>query len=109
MGSPEGTPIPMIDEKGNKSYLKDKKGNIVLSKLDSAGLKKAAIATGGAYIEGGSGTFALDKIYTDRIAKIEKKELESSKRKIYENRFQITLWIALILLLAEGLLSERKK
>jgi len=109
MGSEEGTPIAIIDEKGNKSYLKDKKGNIVLSKLDSESLKKAALISGGAYIEGGSGSLALDKIYAERISKIEKKELESSKRKIYENRFQLVLGIALLLLLAEGFLTERKQ
>lgn len=109
IGSREGAPIPIIDQEGNKSYLKDKKGNIVLSKLDDIGLKKAALTTGGAYIDAGIGTMALDKIYTDRIAKLEKKELESARRKIYENQFQWPLAIALILLVSEGLVSERKK
>lgn len=107
IGSSEGTPIPMLDEEGNKSYLKDKKGNIVLSKLDDIGLKKAAFLTGGAYID--AGAMAIDKIYTERISKIEKKELESAKRRIYENRFQWPLVVALLLLVLEGLLSENKK
>jgi Ca-activated chloride channel family protein len=109
MGSAEGTPIAIVDEKGNRTYLKDKKGSIVLSKLDSNSLKKAALTSAGAYIEGGFGAIALDKIYTERISKIEKQELESSKRKIYENRFQIALGIALLLLFIEGFLTERKK
>lgn len=108
IGSREGTPIPIIDEGGNKTYLKDKNGNIVLSKLDDLGLKKTALTTGGAYIDAGSGTMALDKIYTERIRKLEKKELESAKRKIYENRFQWPLLIAFMLLVLEGIISERK-
>lgn len=109
IGSKEGTPIPIVDAEGNKSYLKDRKGNIVLSKLDDINLKKTALATGGAYIDAGSGSMALDKIYTERIAKLEKQELESTRRKIYENRFQWPLIIALALLVLEGLINERKK
>lgn len=107
IGSKEGTPIPIIDKSGNRSYLKDKKGNIVLSKLDDIALKRIALITGGAYID--AGTVALDKIYTERISRLEKKELESARRKIYENRFQVPLAVAFILLVLEGVISERKK
>lgn len=107
IGSREGTPIPIIDEKGNKNYLKDKNGNIVLSKMDDIALKKVALTTGGAYIDGNS--MDLEKIYSERISKIEKKELESTRRKIYENRFQWPLTIAFLLLVIEGIVDERKE
>lgn len=106
MGTKEGSPIPIVDEEGNKTYLKDEKGNIVLSKLEDVVLKKIALKTGGIYV---SGDVSIDKIYSEKISKIEKKELESTKRRIYENRFQIPLMIAFALLLIEGILSERKK
>ena len=109
MGSSAGTPIPIIDKDGNKSYLKDKQGNIVLSKLNDISLKKIALTTGGAYIDTAAGPMALEKIYTDRISKIEKKDLESVQRRIYENRFQWPLTAALMLILLSGLINERKK
>jgi len=109
IGSKEGSPIPIVDEKGSKVYLKDNNGNIVLSKLDNIVLGKIALITGGAYISGeGAGT-ALRKIYKERISKLKKKTLESKRKRIYENRYQWPLSIALILLLAEGLISEKKK
>jgi hypothetical protein len=40
---------------------------------------------------------------------MEKRELESKRLKQYEERFQIPLLIAFLLLVAEGLVSERKK
>lgn len=109
VGTEEGSPIPVIDNEGNKTYLKDKNGNIVLSRMDDIILKKLALITGGAYINAAGGSMALDKLYAERISKIEKKELESAKRRIYENRYQTPLWIALILLLLEGIISERKR
>lgn len=108
VGSTEGSPIPLINEEGEKTYLKDKSGKIVLSKMDDVILKKIALITGGVYISAAFGPIALDKIYTDRISKIEKKELESARRKIFENRYQWPLAVALILLLLEGIIGERK-
>lgn len=106
IGTKEGAPIPIEDSEGNRSYLKDKKGNTVLSKLEDINLKKIALQTGGTYA---SGAVALDQIYNERIAKMEKKELESTRRRIYENRYQIPLAIGLILIIIAGIMSEYKK
>jgi len=108
VGTSEGAPIPVVGESGGRAYLKDKNNNTVLSKLDSNTLKKAALTTGGAYIDAGAGGVGLDKLYTESLSKIEKKELASATRRIYENRFQWPLVIAFILLMIEGLISERK-
>lgn len=108
IGSSEGAPIPIIDEDGNRTYLKDKKDDIVFSKLNDVELKKIALKTGGAYIDANAGAMALEKLYTERISKIEKKELESTTRRIYENRFQWPLIMSLLLLIISGTISERK-
>lgn len=108
IGTTQGAPIPIIDEEGEKTYLKNRNGKIVLSKMDDVILKKIALITGGAYIGAAGGPMALDKLYTDRISKLEKKELESARRRIYENRYQLPLAIALILLVLEGVIGERK-
>ena len=88
IGTPSGSPIQIIDEKGNKAYLKDREGNQVLSKLNEETLQKIALETGGAYAQAVASGLELDAIYTKRIAGMDAKELESSRRKHYEHRFQ---------------------
>jgi len=103
VGSVEGTPIPVFDENGNRSYLKDRDGNIVLSKMDDVLLKKVALSTGGAYITPKVG---LDKLYSEKISKIEKRKLEEKQRKRYEHRYQIFLFLGFLLLMVEGIIRD---
>ncbi len=107
IGSPEGVPIKLAVP-GGTSYLKDREGNIVVSKLDEAVLEKIALITGGAYHRATASGLELDLIYRDRIAKMDKMELESSRKKIYEHRFQWPLALALLLLMLESVMGERK-
>lgn len=108
IGRQEGAPIPIIDEKGNKRYVRDRSGNIVLSKLDTVLLQKIALMTGGKKGTIGAGTFPLEDIYRDEISKMEKKELKSKRHKRFEQRFQWPLAMAIILLFLEAIMSERK-
>ena len=50
----------------------------------------------------------LDRIF-DEISKLEKKEQEGTLVTRYDDRFQWPLLIALVLLIVEFFLSERKK
>lgn len=110
LGSNEGAPIPVFDENGNKSYVRDKDGNMVLSKLDETTLQKIALYTGGAYIKGNTAQgLGLEKIYNEKIATLDKRELKSTMQKRYENRFQIPLSIAIILIIVEFFFTEKKK
>lgn len=56
-----------------------------------------------------TGTFDLGAIYRDLLADAEKRYLESVKINRYEEKFQIFLGFAILLLLAEMVVSERKK
>ncbi len=107
IGNPEGTPIT-ISVPGGNSYLKDREGNIVVSKLDESVLQEIAVSTGGAYHRATASGMELDRIYTDRIAKMDKKELESTRRKVYEHRYQWPLLLALILLFLESIMGDKK-
>jgi len=109
VGKQEGAPIPFIDENGRKSFVKDKEGNIVLSKLDPVLLQKIALLTGGKKGTIGQGSFPLEEIYQEEVSRMEKKELESSRQKRFENRFQWPLFIAIFLYVIEGILIERKR
>ncbi len=108
IGTKEGDIIPITDESGQKGYLKDSRGNVVKSRLDETSLQKVALKTGGVYVRATNADFGLDVIYRQRICKMEKRELETRMNKHYEERFQIFLGMALLLLLAEYCLSENK-
>jgi Ca-activated chloride channel family protein len=88
-------------------FKKDQEGSVVVSKLDEVTLQKIALTTGGKYYHATSGEMELDKIY-DEISKMEKKELEGKLMTQYEDRYQYFLFISLIFLTIEFLLSERR-
>ena len=102
VGSVEGQPIPM-----NGSLLKDKDGNIVVTKLDEDILKEVAAAGNGAYVHAGNDEFGLNPIIDD-IKKLEEKELNSVMFEEYDEQFMYFLGIALFFLVLEMLVSERK-
>ncbi|MFH1777146.1 MAG: VWA domain-containing protein [Candidatus Omnitrophota bacterium] len=109
IGTNEGELIPITDESGNKSFLKDKQGNVVKTRLDEVTLQKIALNTGGSYVRARGAEFGLDLIYEQKLAKMEKRELESKMRKQYEERFQIPLFVAFVLLLICPIIVPRRK
>ncbi len=106
VGDLAGAPIP--DKKGG--FIKDARGNIILSKVDEKGLEKIADLTGGLYVRSVAGDMDLDMIYKDKIlGTMERKTLTSGKKRVWENRFQWFLFPALILFLIELFLSTTKR
>lgn len=109
IGSPQGAPIPLRDEEGRLlEYKKDGKDQTVMSKLDELTLQEIAFLTDGKYYRSTMGGMELDKIYED-LSKLEKKELKSRQYSQYEDRYQYFLIVAILALMAEGLLSDRKR
>jgi Ca-activated chloride channel family protein len=102
MGTPSGAPVP-----GPGGYLEDRTGSVVLTKLNEGLLTDMALETGGGYFRGTTGEDELDKIYK-KIFGMEKSEISAKKYTAYEDRFQYFAFVALILLLAEILISERR-
>ena len=101
-----------IREKGSlekKELLKDKEGKVVKSRLDEVLLIKIALETGGAYSPAYGIQWGLANIYTNLIAKMEEKQLGGRKIRLYEDRYQIPLFIALILITLESLIGERTR
>jgi len=109
LGSLKGVPIPLYDSRGNRTgFKKDRKGEVVMTKLDELTLEKIALETGGKYYRASPGEVELEKIYND-ISKMEKKALASQQYAQYEDQFQILLGIALFFLILEVLMPERRK
>ncbi|MDP8266157.1 MAG: VWA domain-containing protein [Candidatus Aceula meridiana] len=109
IGTPEGELIRIKNEGGEYEFLKDDQGNFVKSRLNESILKSIALSTGGAYVRASGAEFGLDYIYETRLSKMEKREIESKMKKQYIERFQYPLFLALLLLILETLISTRKK
>ena len=108
IGTTEGELIP-TGEKNAQGFVKDRSGQVVKSRLNEDALQKIALATGGAYVRGVGASLGLDEVFREHIAKIEKREVASTLERRYEDRFQIVLAAALLLLIAEALVGERRR
>jgi Ca-activated chloride channel family protein len=105
----QGSRIPITGSNGEKTFLKYN-GQEVWSKLGGETLRKIAYASeGGKFLAVGPGTtLDLGRIYQQIIASAEKRELESTAMITYDERFQVFIALALVLVIAEVLISERK-
>jgi Ca-activated chloride channel family protein len=105
----EGRRIPLTDERGNRYYL-TYNGQEVWSRLDAATLRRMANATpGGKYLNVATGAIDLGDVYLKLIASEEKREIETKTMQLYEEKFQIFLAMALLMLVAETFVGERRR
>ena len=109
IGSPSGEPIPVLDRNGNQvGFKKDRSGEVIVTRLNEEILQKVALTTGGKYYHAVPGEMELEAIF-DEISKMEKKELEGSLVTRYDDRYQWPLLLALILIVGEFFIGERRK
>jgi len=102
VGSPEGKPIPMDGE-----LLKDKDGNIVVTRLDEKVLQEVAQAGNGVYVRAGNSEFGLNPIIDD-IRRMEDEKYSSIVFEEYDEQFMYFLAIALFFLVLEMLVGDRR-
>ena len=107
MGSPDGAPIPIYKNNVREGFKKDKEGNSVITKLNEQSLLEIAAAGNGIYVRASNSDAGLYKVVNE-INKLEKKSFESKIYSDYEDRFQWFIAPALLFLLIEFLLTERK-
>ncbi len=105
MGRPEGTPIPLGDD--NSRFLADEEGNTVITRLDEATLRRIASAGNGLYIRAGTASTGLD-IIMEEIGKMEREGFEELQYTEFEERFQYMAFIALLLMIIDFMIPERK-
>ena len=106
LGDPDGTTIP-IRKSGAYKLLKYK-DETVKTKLDETTLKRIAEITEGVFIPVRTHRVDLADLYRNHIAVADKREAESRETKVWSELFQFFLGIAIILLMAEALLGERR-
>lgn len=102
VGSPEGKPIPFEGE-----LLKDKNGDIVVTRLDESILKDVADAGNGLYVRAGTSEFGLNPVINE-IKKMEDEKYSSVVFEEYDEQFMNFFAIALIFFVLEMLVGDRK-
>lgn len=108
LGSPSGVPIVLYDQNGKPvGYKLDKDNNVVLTKLDEPILQQIAQEGKGKYYRGSNSENELDQIYQD-LSKVEKTEFGTTKITSYEDRFYYLLAPAILLLILEFFISEKR-
>ena len=102
VGSPEGKPIPFEGE-----LLKDKNGDIVVTRLDESILRDVADAGNGLYVRAGTSEFGLNPVINE-IKKMEDEKYSSVVFEEYDEQFMNFFAIALIFFVLEMLVGDRK-
>ena len=102
VGSPEGKPIPVDGE-----LLRDRNGEIVVTRLEESVLEDIAKAGNGLYVRAGNSEFGLNPIIDD-IRKMEDEMCSSIVVEEYDEQFMYFLAIALVFFVIELLIGDRR-
>jgi len=108
IGSAEGTLVTVVGADGNTDYVRDEKGQVVKSKLNEALLQQIATAAGGFYLPL-RGANTMDTLYERGLAPLPKSENKEKLVRRYHEQFHWPLAAAILLLLTEMFLPERKR
>ena len=109
IGSLDGVPIPDFNASGVRSgFIRDDEGNVVTTRLDESTLTHIAESTGGRYFPALGPGANLDPLL-EEITGGEGRELEAREVTQFDEQFQIFLGLALALLVAEGLIPDRRR
>ena len=107
LGSTKGAPIPIKENNIVKSYKKDDKGEVVITKLNDELLKKIATQSSGKYIKGDNTSFVVDEIINE-LKEMDKKEFESKQFVSFKDQFQWFLGAGLLLFLVNSIIFDKK-
>ncbi|MFJ1474425.1 VWA domain-containing protein [Capnocytophaga cynodegmi] len=106
VGSQKGAPIP-IKEGNTQTYKRDRNGEVVITHLNRELLEQIAQNAGGKYINGDNTKEAVEEI-VKILDGTEKSEFETQKFVDYKDQFQWFLAGALLLLILDFFIFERK-
>lgn len=110
VGTTEGEPIPLRSAENQKmsGYKKDRKGEVVITRLNSSLLGQIAKETGGLYVPATAAGNEIDLVlkHLETLGERRLKERLIAER---EDHFQLFLFIAFLFLMGETFLGNRKK
>lgn len=104
MGSAQGAPIPIG---GNNNFRKDKNGDIVITKLNEQMLQEIAAAGGGKSVRANNSKVGLNELLKE-LNQLEKGNIEAKVYSEYDEQYQWLALLALVILIIEVLVLERK-
>lgn len=104
MGSADGAPIPDLHGNG---FIKDRQGQVVMSKMNAKMLSQIAAEGNGKYYTASTSNVGLNKLYSE-LNDMQKAELETHVYSEYDDQYQYFVFAAFILLLLEFIVSEKK-
>jgi len=109
LGSKEGEPIPLRNEKGERSgFKKDRSGQMVLTRLNQPLLERLAKETGGIYLPATPGEKEVE-IVLKHLRGWGEQQFAEKMIVEREDQYQIFLILAFILLMAEMLVRRKMK
>lgn len=109
MGTAEGAPIPDVDETGRRrGFVRDRDGDVVMSRLEEAELLSLVSATEGAYARADRGGLDVERLRAE-IAGIEGAAFQAQRIVSYQERYFWPLALAVLLLVVEGFVRDRRE
>jgi Ca-activated chloride channel homolog len=108
VGTPGGELLQVKDARGNVSFLRDGEGNVINSRLNEPLLQEIAAAAQGFYLPLGSPD-TINLLYERGLAPLPRGELAAARIKRPIDRFQWPLGLAIVLLVFELFVSERRR
>jgi len=107
VGTPEGETLRVMGKNGKMETVLDENRRPVVSRLNQNLLQEIAAKTGGFYLQL-TGAKTIETLYERGIAPLPKGEQSARWVKKFNERFYILLLIAILLLIVEMFLPERK-
>ena len=107
VGTEKGGPIPIKRNGYNQGYKTDENDDVVITKLNRTLLEELAREGEGKYFPGRSTRTAVEGLMSE-IETMEKKEFEAKMFADYKDQFQWLLGVALVLMVLDMLILERK-
>ena len=106
IGTEKGAPIPIKDG-GEQTYKRDRNGEVVITKLNRELLQQIAINAGGEYLDGDNTQKVVSQI-NKILDGTEKSQFDTQKFVDFKDQFQWFLGGALLLLILDLAIFERK-
>ena len=103
IGSTKGAPIPLGVQ---GEFLKDEEGNVVTTYLNEKMAQDIAKAADGIYVNAGSSNSL--NVIEDKLKTLGKSDIEKMVFSKHDEQFPVFAWIALLLLLIDVLVLDRK-
>ncbi len=107
IGSVDGSPIPEMRDGERIGFKTDENGQTVISRMNPQMLQDVALAGGGKFVQASGSDIGLEELFSE-INTMQKSDFGTKAFTDYEDRFHYFLLVALLLLLVEFLMNERR-